>query len=321
LKRYKKILRLVLVVICLVYLLQFFHKNRESLQLVFALNFKTILNIILLQLLYYLLQGHRFQVVLEKCSSRKIPFLPWLRIFILGRFLNTVFSQMGNVYRSVQLKQQHSISYTRYISSFGSLAWMDTGINLMIAVIAIAVLNPGFKIGQFFAWKILAILTFAVVASPILGEIILRRISFKNKYLDWLHSKFSEVLDVLLSNLQDRAYVLKITLLVIAIFARTCAMFYVYFSVFDIQISIPALVVFCALFQMSTFVIITPGNVGVQEVVYGFLSEQIGIGMAQGVLVAALIRVVGICSISVLGVSLGGIDLLRHRKDYLEIKD
>lgn len=290
-------------------------------QLAFALDFKTIIYIILLQFLYFLLQGHRFQVVLEKCSSRKIPFLPWLKIFILGRFLNTVISQAGNVYRSVQLKQQYGVSYTRYISSFTSLAWMDTGINLIIAVIVIAVTNPGFKIGQFFAWKVLIILTFAVVASPILGEIILRKINFKNKYLDWLHSKFSEVLAVSVSNLKDRAYLLKIILLGLAIFIRTCAMFYVYFSVFDVQISIPALVVFYALYKISAFIVITPGNVGIQEVVYGFLSEQMGIGMAQGILVAALIRVVGICSISVLGVSLGGIDLLHHRKDYVDIKD
>jgi len=289
------------------------------LQIAFALNFKTILYIILLQLLYYLLQGYRFRIVLEKCSSRNVRYLPWLRIFILGRFLNTVFSQMGNVYRSIELKQKYSISYTRYISSFTSLAWMDTSINLIIAAMIIAVINPGFKIGQFLAWEVLVILIFVVVATPIVAEIVLRKINFKNRYLDWLHSKFAEVLLVSVSNLKDKVYLLKIVLLGLAIFVRTCAMFYVYFSVFNVQISIPALVVFYALFKIGAFIIITPGNVGVQEVIYGFLSEQMGIGMAQGVLVAALIRVVGICSISILGLALGGADLIQRRKEYKEI--
>jgi len=226
---------------------------------------------------------------------------------------------MGNVYRSIELKQKYSISYTRYISSFTSLAWMDTSINLIIAAMIIAVINPGFKIGQFLAWEVLVILIFVVVATPIVAEIVLRKINFKNRYLDWLHSKFAEVLLVSVSNLKDKVYLLKIVLLGLAIFVRTCAMFYVYFSVFNVQISIPALVVFYALFKIGAFIIITPGNVGVQEVIYGFLSEQMGIGMAQGVLVAALIRVVGICSISILGLTLGGADLIQRRKEYKEI--
>jgi uncharacterized membrane protein YbhN (UPF0104 family) len=227
---------------------------------------------------------------------------------------------MGNLYRGIQLKEKYGVSYTGYISGFSSLAWMDTGINLVIAFLAIIIISPGFKIGQFFAWKILSLLAVSVVLSPIVGEIILRKRFFRNNYLDWLHSKLSEVLTVSVNNLNDQAYLLKVFLLGIALLIRTCIMFYVYFTVFDIRVSIPVLVVFYALYKVSTFIVITPGNIGIQEVVYGFLSEQIGIGMAQGVLVAALIRVVGVFSISVLGVFLGGINLLRHRKDYIEIK-
>jgi len=321
LNKFKKIFRLILIVICVAYLMRFFYKSRDSLQIAFTVNFKIIFYIILLQLIYYLLVGYRFQLVLEKCSGCKLNFLPWLKIFILGKFLNTVFSQVGSIYRSVRLKQDYSVSYTRYISSFTSMAWMDTCMNLVIAAAVIVVLNPGFRIGQFVAWKILTILTIVVIALPVLAEILLRKINFKNRYLNWLHSKLSEVLTVSVNNLRDMAYLLKIGLLGLAVFIRTCVMFYVYFSAFDVHVSLPALAVFYTLFKLSTFIVLTPGNLGVQEVAYGFLSEQMGIGMAQGVLVATFIRVVGTCSISALGVTLGGMDLLRHRRDYAEFQE
>lgn len=319
--RFKKIFRAILVVLCVAYLVRFFYKGKDSLDIVFNLNFITIFYIITLQLLYHLLVSYRFQLVLEKCSGSKLPFFPWFKIFVLGRFFNTVFLQAGNVYRSVRLKQDHNISYTRYISSFTSFAWMDTCINLIITMVVIIVLNPDFRIGQFIAWKILTVLTITIAAIPILAEALLRKMNFKNKYLHWSHSKLSEVLTVSIQNLKDRVYLLKIILLGLVVFLRTCVLFYICFLSFDIHVNLPTLAVFYALFKLSTYVNLTPGNLGVQELAYGFLSEQMGIGMAQGILVSAFIRVIGTCVIFVLGLIFGGIDLLRHRKDYSKMED
>jgi hypothetical protein len=73
------------------------------------------------------------------------------------------------------------------------------------------------------------------------------------------------------------------------------------------------LAVFYALFKLSFYINLTPGNLGVQEVVWGKLSELMGIGMAQGVLVSAFVRVVSTGVILVLGIALGGWDMLRSR--------
>jgi len=318
LRQIKKILKSIIAVACIIYLVRFFYTNRDSLDVAFNLNILTIVYIVTLFIIYLLLHSYRFQLVLEKCSGHRLPFFPWLKILILGRFLNTIFSQTGNVYRGVRLKKDYNISYTDYISSFTSFAWMDTCMNLIIATVAVAALSPDLRIGQFTAWKILAIPAVVVIILPILAEVLLHKINFKNRHLNWLHLKLSEVLTVSVNNLRDTTYLLKILLLGLAMFIRTCASFYIYFSVFDIHVSMSALAVFYALFHLSVFVIITPGNLGVQEVAYGFLSEQMGIGMAQGVLVVALMRVVGTCVICTLGLILGGHDLLRHHRDYAE---
>jgi uncharacterized membrane protein YbhN (UPF0104 family) len=247
--------------------------------------------------------------------------MPLFKIFILGRFLNTVFPQMGNVYRSVRLKQDHNISYTRYISSLGSFAWMDSLMNLTTVTVLILALSPNLQIGLFKAWKILFVLTLAVAAVPALTKGLLGTMQFKNPRLAWIHSKLSEVLMVSMKNLKDTVYLFKIALLGAATLICAGALFYICFLIFNISLSLSVLALFYALLKFSTYVNVTPGNLGVQELAYGFLSEQLGIGMAQGVLASAFMRVAGSCVILVLGSFFGGIDLLRHRKDYSDFKE
>jgi hypothetical protein len=316
LNKFKKIIRLVLVVICIIYLIRFFYKNRDTLNLVFNLDLTTIFSIIALQLIYYPLQACLIKTILEKCSGSKLPFWGWFRIFILSTFLNMVLSQAGNVYRGVQLKNDYNISYTRYISSYASFAWMDMWINLIIATIIVLFLKPDLQIGPLTAWKVLLAAIIVVVVTPILIEILWRRIKFNNTSLSWVHSKLSEVLAVSVSNIKDIAYLAKIVLINLAVLICIAGLLRFCFLVLNIRLNMPAVVVFYALLKISNYVNLTPGNLGIQELAYGFLGTQMGIGMAQSVLVSAFMRLTGTAVLISLAVILGGINLLRHHKDY-----
>ncbi len=315
-KKLKLILRLIVLAACLAYLIKFFFDNKETIEIAFTIDAKLLAAIIALQPFFYLLQSWRYKIVMEKCSGKILPYLPWLKIYILARFLNTIFSQTGNIYCSVRLKKDFGVSYTRYIGGHASMTWLDTCMNLVMALIVILIFDPAFMIGRFAAWHILTLITAAIIAGPILAQLILRRMSFDNRILSWIHVRSSEAVGVTVDNLKDPAYLLKIFLIGVLLFVRTCVVFYIYFLCFDIRVPLPVLAVFYAIFKVSSFIVLTPGNLGVQEVVWGILSENMGIGMAQGVLVAAFIRVVGTVSIFALGIPLGGADLLKHRKDY-----
>ena len=121
-------------------------------------------------------------------------------------------------------------------------------------------------------------------------------------------------------NLKYKVYMLKVVLSGVVLFFLICVLFYIYFSSLSINVDLPTLVVFYALFNLSIFVTITPGNLGVREIACGFISEQMRIGMAQGILVSTLVRVVETCIVFVFGLIFGGADLLYHRKDYFELK-
>ncbi|MDD5064773.1 MAG: lysylphosphatidylglycerol synthase transmembrane domain-containing protein [Phycisphaerae bacterium] len=319
LKQIKTLLRIVIVAACIVYIANFFYTNRDSLSIVIRINFITLSALVLLWLGYMLIHNWRLQLILQKCSGRKIAFWQWFKILIMGNFLNLVFSQLGNVYRGVKLKKEHNISYTSYIASFASFAWMNTCMNLVLAIVTILLIEPNLKIGLFSASSLLVIICAIIIILPITALFFLRFIRFKNHYLDWTKLKLSEVLTTTLDNIKDISFLLKIILLSIVAFIVTVFSYYILFAGFDMRLSLPILAVFCTLLQLSTLFVITPGNIGIQEIAFGFISQQFGIGMAEGILVSFVSRILSTALVILLGVLLGGINVIKYRNKYVEL--
>ncbi len=318
LKQIKTLLKIVIVAACIVYIASFFYTSRSSLSIVIKLNFTTLSALVLLWFCYMLTHSWRLQLILQKCSGRKIAFWQWFKILVLGNFLNMVFSQLGNIYRGVRLKKECDISYTSYIASFASFAWMDTCMNLVLAIVIILLIEPDLKIGSFPASFLLVIICAVIVILPVAASSLLRFIRFKNHYLDWTKSKLSQVLATTLDNIKDVSFLLKIILLGIAVFMITVFSYHVLFAGFDMRLSLPALTVFCTLLNLSTFFVITPGNIGIQEIAFGFISQQFGVGMAQGILVSIVSRIISTALIILLGVLFGGMNVIKYRNKYVE---
>jgi hypothetical protein len=193
------------------------------------------------------------------------------------------------------------------------MAWMDTGMNLLLATGIVLIFSRDFTIGSFLAWKVLGIVTIATISGPVLFEAAFRRLRFRWRPSVWLHTKTAEVLRVSVENLADGRYLGKLFALGLVIFARTTLLFHLYFLTIGLRVDLAALAVFYALFKLSFYINLTPGNLGVQELAWGFLSQQMGIGMAQGVAVSAFVRVISTGVILVLGIALGGWDMIHKR--------
>jgi uncharacterized protein (TIRG00374 family) len=316
LKNLKKIIKLLITVVCIAYLIKFFYTDRQSLRLVLKLDFLSVVYIVILTIIYLLIYNFRLKIVFEKCSGQRLLFFPVFQLLMLASFLNMVLSQFGNIYRGVRLKKEYGISYTCYISSFTSLLWMDTCLNMFIAVIVILFVKSDFQIGRFTAWKLFSVMGLVTVAAPIAVKMALSRIKTKGRYPAWIHSKLTEVIAATINNMKDIRYLLKVTGLGILILFQTVFAHYILFRGFGINLTAPALLVFYVLLRLSMFITITPGNIGVQEIAYGFISKQMGIGMAEGILVSVVARILLSITVISMGLLFGGIDLLRRRKDY-----
>lgn len=316
----KKILKLVIFLLCAGYIVKYFYSNWDSLQIAFKINKLMIICIVLFSITTLLTFSYRFKIIMHKCSGKNPPFWKWFKIIMLARFYNLFFAQSGNIYRGMELKKQFGISYTDYVSASVSFAWMDICLDLILSEIIIILVRPDFKLGTVKAYQFVALILIIILCLPILADVLLKRIPLKASALLWLKSKLSEVFTATINNIKDLAYLAKIIIWGLLVAAQTLVVYYILFISFDIKLDIPSLVLFYALLKLSSAVIITPGNIGVQEIAFGFLSSQIGGGMAQGILISAISRVLGSSIIIILAVILGGTGLI-PKKNVPEINN
>jgi len=318
---WKKALRWVLGLACVAYIIVFLHQNRGDLEIVLKLRPLALVAVAALFCVHLALYSCRFQVVFEKCTGVAVPFLKWFRLIIIGRFLNSLVPQMGNVYRSVRLKEDHGVPYTSYATGLFSFIWLDVCLNFVFALVIVATTAPHMRIGGVGAASLLALMLALAVIVPAALALLFRLTKPRTRYLSWAHSKVSEVFSVSLAALRDRAYVLKVLLLSVALFASMNTILYMGFLSFGIRASLPALALFYALYKLSVYFVVTPGNVGLRELVYGLLSREMDIGMAEGIIVAAMLRIVAHLVLIGLALLLGSAAVIRHRHLYTRAGD
>ena len=316
LKKYKRPVQNIIAAICVVYIVIFLVKNKQQLQLALNLRPLFIATLGILLILDLAVNGLRMKIVMEKCSNVRIPVGGWYKIFLLGRFLNTVIPQLGNLYRGVTLKQNYNISYTHYISSLASFAWMEISINLIFALIIILLTNHRLQIAGIDAWLFLSALVILVIAGPIVADAVIRLFKVQNKTLVWLHSRLSLVFSTAVTSLKDGSYILSITSTTLLAFIVTITMFYVCFLSINVNVSITATVVFLAVLKIADVIVITPGNIGIREIIFGIVTTQIGLSMMEGILASTILRILGTLLVFILGISLGGIGILQRRREY-----
>ena len=316
LKKYKRPVQNIIAVVCVVYIVVFIIRNRHEIQHALNLRPLIIAALSILLIIDLAVNALRMKIVMEKCSNAKIPAGGWYKIFILGRFLNTVIPQLGNLYRGITLKQNHNISYTNYISSLASFAWMEISINLIFALIIALLTNHQLQIAGIDAWLFLSGMAILVIAGPIVADAVIRLFKVQNKALAWIHSKLSHVFSTAVTSLKDISYIVSIVSTTLFAFAIVTTMFRVCFLSINIHISITATVVFLAVLKVADVVVITPGNVGIREIIFGIITQQIGLTMMDGILASTILRILGTILVFILGTSLGGIGILQRRREY-----
>lgn len=316
-KKYKSLIQYIIAIVCIAYVVYFLLGNKQQIKQVLSLRPFFIITLSILICLDLLINSLRMRIVLEKCNNTKLPFARWLKIFLLARFLNTAIPQLGNLYRGVTLKQNFGISYTNYISSLAAFGWIDTIINLTFAFVIIISTNHNLKFIGIQAWLFLGIVIIMIVVGPIVADAIIHLFKIKTKTLSWIHSKLTEVFSISVKTLKDINYLSSMLIVTFIAFVITISMFYICFLGIDVPASLAAIAIFFSVLRLGDIIVITPGNVGVREIIFGMVTAKLGFNMIDGILVSTILRVLGTVIIFIAGSSLGGIGILRHRRCYV----
>jgi uncharacterized membrane protein YbhN (UPF0104 family) len=287
--KYVKVLRWAVGLLCIIWVGGYFYNHREYLRLFTSLSVSVVVVLMGLAAVHLLLYALQFYLVLRTCTRRFISFFVFFKTIILGRIFSNVAPQGGNVYRAVYFKYKLGISYTHYLSGFFCFLWIDAAMNIVLSAVIFGIFAPTFHVKQISIWWLLSLLT-AMWFLPIIFEVLFGRISFHSRGLVWLHGRTSKLLSITVESLSDIRMLCAVIAANTLNFANNALFFYLCFSSFGVSVTISMLMMFFILMKLTSYLILTPGNFGLREIAYAFLSQHMGLEAGQGIVLSMLHR-------------------------------
>jgi uncharacterized membrane protein YbhN (UPF0104 family) len=289
-------------------------EDREALRGLAQCGLGPVAAVVGLFLVYLPIWAYRFLVITRAVGQVTIGYWEWFKLFTVSRLVNALFPQSGNVYQAVALKARHQLPYTRYVSAYVFFAWADSVLNLLLALVLILAMKPGLTLGRVNGAAAVGGALVVLAAGPLLAEWLLRRVRPGTGLPARVHRLVHGLLAAMVEQSRNPGLLAKVTALGLVLFALWLLLLKVCFEGVGVRPAWPDLALFLAVYKVTLFVVITPGNVGVLELLYGLLSECLGLGLAQGVLVAAVVRVGFYAVLVPLGVAFAVADLWARRK-------
>ncbi|MBN2512886.1 MAG: flippase-like domain-containing protein [Sedimentisphaerales bacterium] len=311
--KYRKALQWVLAVFCVLWVGWHFYHNRQDLGLFGSLSWPILLILLGLFTLHLWLYSLNLYYVIMCCAGTKIPFIDFFKTIIIGRFLSSVAPQAGGVWRAIHLKHKFGISYTRYIGGFLCFLWLDAAMNILLSIAIFALSAPTFAISSISIWIILGVLGIGWFI-PLLLEKVLQKTTIRAGWLGRLHEHLSTMITIAVQGINDPKMLIRVIVLNTTNFANNILIFYLCLSGSQEAITLAALAVFFILLKLSSYIIITPGNVGIREIAYGLLAHQMGLAAGAGIVLSVFYRLFGMIIVSLFGIYFGGLKLLANSK-------
>lgn len=306
-RRAGRALRWVLLGACAWFLVRFFARHGAEIVRRIELRPGPLVLLVAVQIAYLIVQGGRYRLVLERCAGRGIGAAPFLRLYVLGRFLNQVVPQAGNVYRALALKSGFGVSYTSYVASLVSFAWLGTLFNLLASATALAVVAPRLRVAGLPAAALVVGLALVVAAGPPAAARALGAVGARSGRLGWLRDKAAEALDLAVSGLRDARFLARLGGGSVLVFAAAVAAVAASAHALGLRAGLGDIVLYQVAMQLSYVATLTPANLGVTEIGIGLLAREMGLGMGEGILLAALLRVTATLALLALALPLGGL--------------
>lgn len=295
--------------------------NPEPLRKLLEVRLEVVLAIAGLIICNQVLIACRLALAVSQCGGHGVPGWTWFRLTSIGQFLNLFVPQLGNLFRAVALKRDHGIPYTLYAAGLFAFVWLDLVIGLLLSIAAIAVLEPGFAVAGVSAVVALSGLLLLVLAAPFLAGRLVPLLPLQNGWAGRVQQRSAGLLAVSLKAVQSARFLGQAFVLNLLMVTGQVTTLWLAFNAVGAPIAFSRLILFQMLVKTSNQVVITPGNLGLTELIYGVFAGALNGGVQQGIAVALLLRTLGTVIVIAVGLLLGGASLLRGGRGALAVKD
>lgn len=291
-----------------IFIIHYFRKRPELFQSLQSLKFQEILLAMLFDMTIIALFALRTFQVLKRFSDWSLPYWTWLRIHVIGQFLNFFISQAGDVYRANAAKRKSALPYTNYAAVFLFISWLDMIVTFTLATVLRVAIPMDLDTHALPVTTLLWFIVGWTAVAPV-GTVIFLAVMA----IPWCPQTLRKAMGGLLTEFWRSARDFKLTgylvLLSLLTFSIMTLMVLVIFQGLGSAIVLYQAALLLAVYRLSQAVMLTPGNLGVREWSIGGACLLLGLDPGHGLLFSLIMRAIHLMAI----VTTGGILMIRQR--------
>jgi uncharacterized membrane protein YbhN (UPF0104 family) len=275
-------------------------KERASVAVLRDVYFGDWIVIALLMATNVVLFGVRAKHVMDKLGRFRLRPLWWQRVFVNSFALNSVMPQAGALYRAYELKTVYDLNVLEYVRAYYFIAWL--GVLLILAfsssLMAALSLSPLIQ-----GWNVLQISLLACVGlacAPVAAFYAIPRLFPESKRFGRVRAALQDTFAFTAECIRDAQFIAVFALLSAAAFVIDVGVLILSIEALHFRVPFEVAVLMYVLSSVFGLIRITPGNIGVQEFVFGVVALQSGFSVVDGVVLSIFMRLVRVIAVVVL---------------------
>jgi uncharacterized protein (TIRG00374 family) len=291
-----QIIKWIIIIVVLVLLVNYLIKNWDEFHFLTKIRTEYIIPIILLNTFTLFLSYYRFDMMLAHVSHRISRYMVF-KYFVFGRIINRFLPYGGSVYRAIMFKKSNDVSYKKFIATNIAFDWLNLFYATIFGIVVIGVYDPQLKIRSIpILLLFIVALVFLILGIPLTKAVLsLISRSVSSESFRLRIDKIAEIVERFIDVLRNRPIFFSNSIIITLIIVGSLFSFYLLFKSIGVDMDLALLFVYLILLRFFRAMRITPANLGIREFLLGFLTHSLGIGAAEGIAVAIMMRVVTLC--------------------------
>jgi uncharacterized membrane protein YbhN (UPF0104 family) len=281
----------------------YFISNYDEIKKIFAVNAVSLILLSFLVLSTQALNGCRLKVLTDSLNMGLKP-ITCMGMAVVQSFMNYLPFKGGMLANAVYLKKIHQLSYAHFISIMASsvlVSFVTIGI-IGLVISALIAGNQGTN------WVLPGLFLILIVL-----PLLLLSMAARVESCDGLWGRLNGVLEGWRAIRGQKGILMAIVVMDICSALIFSIRYYIAFRAFSLNMPFVYCLIISPLSILATFASVTPAGLGIREVVVGYSSRALGIGLNHGIFAASLDRAVVMIWVFILGPVFSHILLMKKK--------
>lgn len=288
----QKLMQTILICLSFLFIIYYFSQHQDEFFQLFHLKPEYLFPSFIICIFIHLLTSIKYLILLRKNGLKNMDALTWLKIFSISRFLNFHLTQGANIYRSVKLKKEYNFSFTHSLSLMTFFTWVDIIVISLISITLISILPTDIPSLKFKIILLIAGLLVFIILLPLISKSLLNSLRPKHQKLVWIHQKLNDFSGQFILNTRNSSTLFLISVINLLIYFLFAIQIQFTFNALHFAILFSNTCIYTTFTLLSGLVNITPNNLGITELIYGYLSSSLNNTIGTGIIAYSLIRLI-----------------------------